>query len=223
MSEYVVDVDSVLAARVGSTGDFTRPGNPSNYTTVAATPDGSLQVVDLIRTLGLQGLVFGINYGQGTTFVSAKTSLTATEPDMVLDVPNGTTIIPLQINLSFATMAGTANHFFVQIGHGTVGSGTSTVATAGPTAFGSGFQSKCVGFQAYSGAGTAPATPIEIFSLDDPTAATGSVPLSFQWTPPSFLPLVGPATIAGYGASTTSAITFKAQIIWAELPSAYVA
>lgn len=183
--------------------------------------DGSLRVAEQRDTLGLFGKVYAANYGQGTTFVTAKTALTAAQPDFNLDIPNGTTIYLLGLNLSFATMAGTANHFFVQTGTSNVGNGTSSAATAGPTNMmrGSPFTSACTARQAYSVSGTAPANPLEIFALDDPTAATGSVPLTFSYVPPSLTPLVGPASVSGYGVSTTTALTFKCVLVWAEVNS----
>ena len=188
---------------------------------LAVTRDGSLRVAAIRDALGLSAKVFAANYGQGTTFVTAKTSLTAAQPDFNLDIPNGTAIYLLSIGLSFGAMTGTANHFFVQTGTGLVGNGTSSAATAGPTNMlrPSTFASACTARQAYSGSGTAPANPLEIFSLDDPTAATGSVPLQFLYQSPSLSPLVGPASVSGYGVSTTTALTFKAIVVWAEVSS----
>lgn len=186
---------------------------------LGVTRDGALRIAEQRDSLGLFGKVFAANYGQGTTFVTAKTSLTAAQPDFNLDIPNGTAIYLLSIGLSFGAMSGTANHFFVQTGTALVGNGTSSAATAGPTNMirPSTFTSLCTARQAYSGSGTAPANPLEIFALDDPTAATGSVPLQFTYTSPSLTPLVGPASLSGYGVSTTTALTFKAVVVWAEV------
>lgn len=183
------------------------------------TRDGALRTAQQRDSLGLFGKVYAANYGQGTTFVTAKTSLTATQPDFNLDIPNGTAIYLLSIGLAFGAMTGTANHFFVQTGTGNVGNGTSSAATLGPTNMirPSIFTSNCTARQAYSGAGTAPANPLEIWALEDPTAGTGSVPLAFTYTAPSLTPLVGPASVSGYGVSTTTALTFKAVVVWAEV------
>ena len=196
------------------------PTTSGDDTELAATRSGQLTVTEFIHLLGMIGACYTVNYGQGTTFVTAKTGLTAAQPDFNLDVPSGTAIVPLQLNLSFGAMTGTANHFFVQYGNTNTGAGTSSAATAGPRALGTfGRNSACTALQAYSGNGTAPGSPIELWSLDDPTAATGSVPLQFQWEPVTLFPLIGPACIAGYGASTTNALTFKAQLVWAEFPA----
>lgn len=208
--------------RVIDTGLFTaNPRTPGDPTCVYATRSGQLTVAEIGNLLGLQGLAFAVNWGQGTTFVTAKLGpqQTNAQPDLDLDIPTGTAIIPLRFQVAFGAMAGTANHFFLFVGNGVIGAGTSSAATAGPTPFGSGFVSKCTARQAYSGSGTAPGSLIEVFSVEDPTAGTGSVPLVFSWTPPTLLPIIGPASIVGYGISTTTALTFKAQLVYVEVPA----
>ena len=200
--------------QIGNT--VTQGGSP-----LQLTRDGSLRVAEQRDTLGLFGKVYAANYGQGTTFVTAKTALTAAQPDFNLDIPNGVTIFLLSLNVAVGAMTGTANHFFVQTGTGNVGNGTSSAASAGPTNMmrGSPFSSLCVARQAYSANGTAPVNPLEIFATDDPTAAANGMDLFPSYSPPSLFPLVGPASVSGYGVSTTTALTFKAVLVWAEVAS----
>lgn len=208
---------------IDRTRGFDSPDVDGQLATIFATRDGSLRVAELAHTLGLAGRVFAVNYGQGTTFVTAKTGFTAAQPDFDLDIPSGTAVIPLGLFLAFGAMTGTVNHFFVQVAAGLVGAGTSTAATAGPLnmSIGTAIPSLCTARQAYSGNGTAPAAPLEVFAVEDPTAATGSVPLTFEWQPVTFAPIIGPACIVGYGVSTTTALTFKAVLVYAELPAQY--
>lgn len=219
MSSYEDDFNVVA----GNVADPYQLGNAvySGPTDLQLTRDGSLRVAEQRDTFGLYGRVFAANYGQGTSYVTAKTALTAAQPDFNLDIPNGVAVYLLSIGLTFGAMTGTANQFFVQTGSGLVGNGTSSAATVGPTNMlrTSPFASVCTARQAYSGSGTAPANPLEIFALNDPTAATGSVPLSFTYQPPSLFPLVGPASLSGYGVSTTTALTFKCVLVWAEVAS----
>src|SRR5262245_5286396 len=91
--------------------------------------DGSYIAADWLVAMSLEGRVFQANYGQGTTFITCKTGLTAAQPDTNLDVPAGTTVIPLALHLAVAAMTGTANHIFFQAGGGNVvGNGTSSAA-----------------------------------------------------------------------------------------------
>ena len=217
MSDYEVDVLGGIVSDPYQIGNTVAQG----ATPLQATRDGSLRIAEQRDTLGLFSKVYACNFGQGTTFVTAKTTLTAAQPDFNLDIPNGTAIYLLGMNLVFGAMTGTANHFFVQTGSGNVGNGTSSAATDPPTNMTRGvpFTSLCTARQAYSANGTAPVNPLEIFAVEDPTAGTGSVPLSFQYVTPSLTPLIGPASISGYGVSTTTALTFKAILVWAEVAS----
>ena len=187
------------------------------------TRDGSLRTVDIADSMTLGGRSFVVNYGQGTTSVAGKTALTAAQPDFLLDVPSGTAAMIFGLDLVFAAMAGTANHFFVQMGTGNVGTGTSTAASAGPTSLNQGtrLNTVCTARQAFTVNGNAPGNPVELFAIEDVTAATGSVPLAFMWNPVPYPILVGPACLVGYGVSTTTAVQFKAVLTYAELPTEY--
>lgn len=210
-----------LGVEVGFGDAFAIPANPGDLVVPKASRAGAQWTTDVIHELGMLGRVFVVNYGQGTTFVTAKTGLTAAQPDFNLDVPSGVCVLPLSLSLAIGAMTGTANHFFVQVGNTLTGNGTSTAATAGPLNIGPALAatSQCTARQAYSANGTAPGSPRELYALEDPTAGAGSVPLVFSWIPPTFVPIVGPACIAGYGVSTTTALTFKATLIYVELPA----
>lgn len=221
---YEADIPVGLLGEVGQYAGFQAPATDDSTVALRLSRDGSLRTHTLVQALALAGRVYVVNFGQGTTFVTAKTGLTAAQPDFDLDVPAGTAVIPLALSLSFGAMTGTANHFFAQRGSSVVGAGTSSAATVGPTNANqaAGLASVCTARQAYSGSGTAPVSPLELFALDDPTAATGSVPLAFAWQPPTLQPLIGPACLVGYGVSTTTALTFKAVLTYAELPASYI-
>lgn len=225
MSDYTEPSElypGTVLATPGGRAAFSLPPSRLLATPVRASRDGSLNVSDLWDTLGIAGVCYLVNYGRGTTFVTAKTALTAAQPDFELDVPGGVAVIPLLLGMSIGAMTGTANHVFVQTAQNLVGAGTSSAATAGPVALGGGGASQCTARQAYTGSGTAPSNPVELYSWDDPIAASGSAHLRFQYQPASLLPIVGPACIVGYGVSTTTALTFKAQLYYAELPAEYV-
>lgn len=215
MSDYELDLIG------GVVSDPYQLANTSSQgpTPLQITRDGSLRIAEQRDTLGLFGKVFAANFGQGTTYVTAKTALTAAQPDFNLDIPNGVAAYLLQINLTVGAMTGTANQFFVQVGSSNVGNGTSSAATVGPTNMlrTSAFSSVCTARQAYSGNGTAPVNPLEIWAVNDGQASTGAIPLTFQYVAPSLTPLYGPASISGYGVSTTTALTFKAVVVWAEV------
>lgn len=194
--------------------------------------DGSYIAADWLVALALEGRVFCANYGQGTTQVTCKTALTAAQPDTNLDIPLGTTVIPVMYHLCTFAMTGTVNHFFVQASTGNVvGNGTSSAADSlvsvlqgqGPVA------SACTARKAYSGSGTAPGTGSnaspgtlnEFFSFESPAAAAAGVATTYDWNANFALPsiIVGPGAISGYGVSTGTAMQIKAILIYIELPS----
>ena len=170
------ELDALLdLAPVGNRYLFQQPESPGDSNSFWSTPDGALGVAEIRNALGLLDVAYIVNYGAATTFVTAKTGLTAAQPDLNLDIPAGTSVILLGFQVAFGAMTGTVNHFWLQFGSSLVGNGTSNAATGGPTSLGTPILSACTARQAYSGSGTAPASPLELFSLEDPTAATGSV------------------------------------------------
>lgn len=216
---------TLVAAKVQRSMGFAIPFTPDDIIGLVSTPDGSARVSELAHTLGLAGFCFATDYGQANTYITGKVvgNYLATEPDTNLDIPAGTCVIPLGMNVSCGAMTGTLNHFWITVGQGVVGNGTSTAATIAPQPLspGLGFPSKCTARQAYSAAGTAPTLPLEVFSWDMPTTPAATAALQFAWAPVTFAPIVGPACISGYSIATTTAFTFKAQLLWAELPATY--
>lgn len=210
---------------IGRSVGFAIPFAPDDVMGLRGTADGSARTSEILHTLGIAGVTYAANYGQANTYVTGKVvgSFLATEPDLNLDIPAGVCVIPLGLNMSCGAMTGTLNHFFLTVGNGVVGNGTSSAATVPPQPLspGLGYPSKCTARQAYSGAGTAPVLPLEVWSWDVPTTPAATANLSFTWTPVTLAPIVGPASISGYSVATTTAYTFKAQLLWAELPAAW--
>lgn len=196
--------------------------------------DGSTVSADWLVALALEGRIFVANYGQGTTVVACKTALTAAQPDTNLDIPAGTTVIPLSIHVAMAVMAGTANHIFFQAGTGNVvGNGTSSAADSLVNIFqGQGLQSGCTARKAYSGSGTAPGTGAnslpgtlsEIVSYEAVVAAAAGVQQFYDWNANFALPTIlnGPASISGYGVSTGSAASIKVILTFLEFPTDWI-
>lgn len=200
------------------------PSRVSDGSTIPfrSTRDGSPITQDWLLALAMEGKVFNVGYGQGTTFVTAKTTLTAAQPDANLDIPAGAIVIPVMVQVAFAALAGTANHFWLSIANNLVGNGTSAAATVQPTnAYtGSGIVSACTARQAYSANGTAPTAVVELWSVEQPSAAgTATAEPPLIYIPVAPVILVGPASIQMYGVSTTTALQFKATITYAEFTS----
>lgn len=194
--------------------------------------DGSYIAADWFVALALEGRLFQANFGQGTTAVTCKTALTVAQPDINLDVPAGTTVIPLAFHLGAFAMAGTANHFFVQAGGGNlVGNGTSSAADSLTSVFaGQGpFPTACTARKAYSGSGTAPGTGsnalpgslVEFISFEQTAASAAGSCNIYDWNINFVCPVIvtGPGSISGYGVSTSTAMQIKAILTYLEVPT----
>jgi len=89
-----------------------------------------LYVADLPTQWALEGRVFVANRGTATTPVSfAKTAYDEDQPQLVLRVPEGTTIIPLYCEVVLEDSAGTDNEIIWGVTANDIGNGTSTAVT----------------------------------------------------------------------------------------------
>jgi len=88
---------------------------------------GELVGVDFLTQLSLDGRLYNAVMGTASTPVDfAKTAYDADQPQFVVDVPTGVTILPLNLLVMFETQAGTINEIIVGVAATLAGSGTST-------------------------------------------------------------------------------------------------
>ena len=83
-------------------------GKSSTFAYALGLQDGSLVSVPWIQALLLKGKVFHAYIGSATTPVTLDASYAATDPDISLDVPDGTAIIPLCIRVVMEAYGTTA-------------------------------------------------------------------------------------------------------------------
>lgn len=104
---------------------------------VRMTPDGALYVADIALSAGLEGRTFGCHWGTVTTplATAATTAITAQRPMAWLRVPDGTLVVPLDLELVVES-AGltTQGEISVAISQNDVGNGTSSAGTSGALA-----------------------------------------------------------------------------------------
>jgi len=74
-------------------------GSSSDFNFALGLKDGSTVSVPWVQAMVLKGRVFHAYVGSATTPVTLDASYAATDPDISLDVPSGTAIIPLCIRL----------------------------------------------------------------------------------------------------------------------------
>ena len=112
---------------VGRAGDGTLAG-------VRMTPDGALYVAQYPLSASIEGRLFGCHWGTVTTplATAATTAIVAARPMAWIRVPDGTTIFPLNLEITMeATGITTQGEISVAIAQNDVGNGTSTAGTSG--------------------------------------------------------------------------------------------
>lgn len=188
---------------------------------VTGTRDGALYVADYILAMAMEGKLFQTSSGTITTPLQFK-AYDADQPDFVIDVPSGTTIIPVWIQVHEETSAGTINEVLAMVSSGLIGAGTSTALTIYSTRSSRANSSTCSGYGIYAGNGTAPATPLEFWRTGYAFADTSLGPLKvYEWNirnnPPQVI--VGPGALVVYASATTTQATGFVKAAWIELAS----
>lgn len=119
-----------------------------------------------------EGRVFVANVGTATTPTDfAKTAYDADQPQLVVDVPVGTTIVPLIIKGVFETEAGTLTEMIASVSQTLCGAGTSTAVTpvnARVQVSGTAPTSACSVYSLYTGNCTAPSGGYEFARFSAP-------------------------------------------------------
>ena len=191
------------------------------------TRDGML-LADYLTNLALQGRIFLASDADENDTITGATSYAATTPMLVLDVPSGTTAIPLSLNLRQA---------------GTVAGGIITVTIAIETAkirYSSGgtaetniissrtdkpVSPKCTLYSlpTAAAAGTAAAIFHDIVAQDVSPASADAQRFTIDWPAPghTFAPkfLVGPASFLVFAYAATTGPTWQWALSFAEVPS----
>ena len=203
-------------------------GDGTQWMAARGTRDGSLFACDWIQALVLEGRVYMAYVGSATTPITLDASWANTDPDISLDVPDGTAIIPLAIKVVleafgttalFETMtlvsrtlaASSAGTAFTPINIRTDAPQSSNCSVyVGPTVT-SGYTTGA--FELHRDCLQKAAT---ISTADDDQ---GHKPNLFEWTlgQNGFAPvLVGPASMATW--ATSQAASGYIQYYWAEVP-----
>lgn len=171
--------------------------------------DGTLSMADFFLVCAMEGIMCHADVGTSTTPITFKTGFTAAQPELAVDVDDGYSVILACIQAHLEDSAGTDNEIAAQISKGTkIGAGTSTAITARNVNTGYSAPSGINVYSAYSGNGTAPTTPAEIWRVGNAFADANSMPSRvFVWNPQTHAPAIikGPGALAVYVGATTTA------------------
>ena len=195
------------------------------YKPVRLNPRGEMIVPDWMTQLALDGRVFNSSTPVQETALNLNTTARGTDnisPAILLDVPAGTTVIPLEVIM--AAIAGTAEDV------------TVTINTDDGTRFSTGGTSRSIVNARKDDPGGSLCTfytePTAIANVDDDTiwaklidggqiaTPTTDNPAVF-WSAKFFTPpiLIGPASLLIFVTSTTDDHTWQYSVKWAEMPT----
>lgn len=179
---------------------------------------------DFLTYLAADGRIFYASDADQNDLVTGQTSFANTTPTFVLEVPTGTTAIPLMVRLSqTGTVAGGAIDVIMELDNAARYSSGGTTETVLAAKTGGNTQSNnCT---LYSGATAAAGYGVRIFGAtigQDVSPAEGA-PNEILWTPVAGLDfLVGPAAFLVYTYAGTTGPTWFWTVKWAEIPSGWV-
>lgn len=178
---------------------------------------------DLLSFLASSGRVYYASDADQNDLVTGQTSFADTTPTFLLNVPTGTTAIPLMLRLSqTGSVAGGAIDVIMEFDNaGRYSSGGTSETVLGAKTTGA-LTNACT---LYSGATAAAGYGIRVMGMtvgQDVSPAEGS-PNEIVWTPAAGLDfLVGPAAWAIYTYAGTTGPTWFWTIKWAEVPTGWV-
>lgn len=177
--------------------------------------------------------VFQSTIGTASTPVSmAKTAYDADQPQLVVDVPSGTSIVPLELLVSLEASAGTLTEVILGCAGALSGSGTSTAVTPAnlwiAPSNGTAPASRCSSYRQYTGNSTditAESDFIEFYREVYAFADTTGDPIkTFKWSamvsPPPVLN--GAASLVLWIVAAGTAPTGYVRLKWWELADSEV-
>lgn len=219
----------VVKVRRNASGKTTYENYANNQERLmAGTPRGEGLILPAYFNAVAEGRVYVANVGTATTPTDfSKTAYDADQPQLVVDVPVGTTIIPLSIRAVFETEAGTLTELIASVSQTLTGAGTSTAVTpvnARVQASGTNPSSVCSVYSLYTGNGTAPSGGYEFVRWSSPfTLSDGdALPDRMAWkaADEGWAPQIeGGASLVIHIDGTTTAPTGYLTVAWWEFDS----
>ncbi len=218
--------DAVAAAQLfisSNTDTMLVAGNAAKRA-VEGTRDGAIFTADWKQKMAEMGRVFVVNCGSVTTPLTFLVTADK-RPDWALRVPSGTAIVPIIVETILEAAAGTNTEIDIRMAQNDIGSGTSSAATVGPINLRPDvpYTSLVTARQLYTGDATAETNPVSLHRRCFPLAQnTALIPYEDFWEPSVTPPIIGPATLEGFIAATTTQSTGYVVIMFAEFPTGRV-
>ncbi len=211
-------------------GNRTRVADESGYLAARATRDGSLYAFPWKQGLVFEGRAFHVSVGALSTPIQgggAGTIIDLEQPEFVLSIPSGTSVMPLRIAVQLKTPLLATDSDVVEslIAVDRTTSDTTGITATAETIFNmktsNPIASACTAKSAATGDITAPPTlGIELehrlYTADSQTAVgTTWGDMQYVYEPAASPLIVGPATLFVYWGGTVATSGY-AEIEWAE-------
>lgn len=208
--------------------ELTRQTNDDKRMAVRGARDGSLSVIPEIEMLAREGRIFAANVGTLSTPTTFRVAIDLDQPELVIDVKDGKTMIPLSIDIYLEAALGTLTEILAKTSQNLVGAGTSTALVAGSDLVNvrsdAVRESTLAGYYTYSGDGVDPAGGYEFWRDGDPFVVTVAASKhGYKWRRE-----VGGPVIVGEGAfvlhigATGTAPTGYALVTFAEFNTGWI-
>src|SRR3990167_7653943 len=114
---------------IAATSSPTRVSSDGPYLAVQGTRDGAIFTADWFLARSLEGRLFGANSGVGTTPVTFAGAYDADAPDLHVDVPSGTLIVPCYIMVKYEAIGTESELEVIGLASATGGTATGTALT----------------------------------------------------------------------------------------------
>lgn len=190
----------------------------------AGTRDGVLYTADWELSKAMEGKVFQAQVGTLTTPTTFRIGIDLDQPELVIDVPEGTTIIPVSIDVYLEDAGGTDTEVVAAANPALCGAGTSTLGTILAKRINGSFASACKMYYTYSADCTDPASYDEFWRGGNAFVQAAAVQNRFAWnravSPPPVI--VGPASLVLWIDGTTTAPAGYVKVCWVEDSSSNV-
>ena len=211
--------------------ESTYPGSPHGLGVEAAlNTRQELRVPNYSMQLSMDGRVFIANVGTATTPIDlAKTAYDADQPQVVVDVPSGKTIVPLYLGVYLEDSAGTDTEIIWGISDCLVGAGTSTAVTPVNMRTDNAYTTSCTVRSLYTANGTDVTGSsykfAEFYRSGTPFADEADhLALQFEWSAQTHVApvIVGEGSLVMWADGTTTAPAGYVTVIWWEADTTQV-
>jgi len=215
----------------GYTGvsSVTRPTTDGAYIPVRASRDGSIYTVPYLQGLAMEGRLFIANAGTGTSTVQCAGVYSATASDFNIDVPLGTTILPVSIEVTLDAMTDDQDVHIHALASRSLAAASGTTITQVPLRTDNIIQSMVTCKAAASSQTTLASTghyefwrrQFEFGAKPEAGSSEEGGLRTVRWSALDdgvFPVIVGEGAMGLHVAKTTEATVFI-TVVWAELPS----